>query len=149
MDAQRIREIFDAAVELPQERRAAFLREQCGGEPAVHAEIARLLEAYENDVEGTEQADALESIGPMIGYGAYEIVRELGRGGMGAVFLARRVDGTFERQVAVKVIRSDQGGRDSARTVLARAQAARTYRIIPASRRCSTPVQPKRACRTS
>jgi eukaryotic-like serine/threonine-protein kinase len=36
--------------------------------------------------------------------GAYVIVRELGRGGMGTVFLAERADGQFEKQVAIKVL---------------------------------------------
>src|SRR5207247_7354287 len=36
--------------------------------------------------------------------GAYVIVRELGRGGMGTVFLAERADGQFEKQVAIKIL---------------------------------------------
>lgn len=111
MDAHhRIRDIFEAAVDLPRDRRSAFLRERCSADHTVYAEVARLLQAYEGGVEAVdgEGADVLDSIGPLIAYGAYEIGRELGRGGMGAVYLARRVDGTFERQVAVKVIRADK-----------------------------------------
>ena len=37
--------------------------------------------------------------------GAYEIIRELGRGGMGAVYLARRADGAFNKEVAIKVLK--------------------------------------------
>src|SRR5437660_3288985 len=37
--------------------------------------------------------------------GAYAIVRELGHGGMGAVYLAERADGAFEKQVAIKVLK--------------------------------------------
>jgi serine/threonine protein kinase len=37
--------------------------------------------------------------------GAYEIVREIGRGGMGAVYLARRADGQFEKEVAIKLLK--------------------------------------------
>ncbi len=37
--------------------------------------------------------------------GAYEIVREIGRGGMGAVYLAKRADGQFEKEVAIKLLK--------------------------------------------
>src|SRR5690606_26050499 len=46
--------------------------------------------------------------------GAYRILRELGRGGMGAVYLAERADGQFERRVALKIVR---GGFESAEMV--------------------------------
>jgi serine/threonine protein kinase/tetratricopeptide (TPR) repeat protein len=117
MDAHhRIRDIFDAAVDLPKEQRSAFLHAQCGDERTVYAEVARLLQAYESSVESNDEESASppeSPIGRLIAYGAYEIVRELGRGGMGAVYLARRVDGTFERQVAVKLVRADKVAADA------------------------------------
>ncbi len=107
----RIRDVFDAAIQLPREQRSAFLRDQCGHDRPVYDELVRLIEAYERSVETQGEAmggEANDSIPRFIGYGAYEIVRELGRGGMGAVYLARRVDGTFDRDVAVKVVRGDR-----------------------------------------
>ena len=53
--------------------------------------------------------------------GAYVIVRELGRGGMGTVFLAERADGQFEKQVAIKILNR---GADTAE-ILRRFQAER------------------------
>jgi serine/threonine protein kinase/TolB-like protein len=53
--------------------------------------------------------------------GAYVIVRELGRGGMGTVFLAERADGQFEKQVAIKIL---SRGADTAE-ILRRFQAER------------------------
>jgi serine/threonine protein kinase len=44
--------------------------------------------------------------------GPYRLLRELGAGGMGTVFLAERVDGGFEQRVAIKLIRAGLGGRD-------------------------------------
>jgi len=103
MDAnRRIRELFDAAVDLPKVRRLPFLREACGGDERLFAEAARLVSAYEHSVEVDSPAGLVGRI-----IGAYEILRELGSGGMGAVYLARRIDGTFERQVAFKVVRGD------------------------------------------
>ena len=37
--------------------------------------------------------------------GVYAVIRELGRGGMGAVYLAERADGEFEKQVAIKLLK--------------------------------------------
>ena len=103
----RVRDMFEAAVAQPKERRSAFLRSQCGNERTIYDEVARLVAAYESGIEtGGDSATGLpeDAIGRSIGFGAYEIVRELGRGGMGTVYLARRVDGTFDREVAVKVV---------------------------------------------
>ncbi len=47
--------------------------------------------------------------------GPYRLIRELGAGGMGTVFLAERVDGGFEQRVAIKLIRAGLGGRDVVR----------------------------------
>jgi eukaryotic-like serine/threonine-protein kinase len=43
-------------------------------------------------------------------FGPYRIIRELGRGGMGAVYLAERADGEFHRQVALKIVRHSLAG---------------------------------------
>jgi serine/threonine-protein kinase len=45
--------------------------------------------------------------------GPYRVIRELGRGGMGTVFLAERADGQFEQQVAIKVVQGGRAGRDA------------------------------------
>lgn len=47
----------------------------------------------------------LPTLDPGRRIGAYAIVREIGRGGMGAVYLAKRADGEFEKQVAIKVLK--------------------------------------------
>src|SRR4030095_15375087 len=57
-------------------------------------------------------ADAIEEatqVGPVLAgsrVGPYRIVREIGHGGMGAVFLAERADGEFDQQVAIKFVES-------------------------------------------
>ncbi len=104
--SQRIRELFDAAIELPPADRIPFLLKECKGDDQAFAELARLVSAYQQ----TSDYQSDEEPGPHNAnvLGAYEIVRELGHGGMGAVYLARRVDGTFERTVALKVVRPDR-----------------------------------------
>ena len=111
-DWSRVRTTFHAAVELPPGERQAYLDEACGDDEALRREVASLLaEADDADCPIERQA---EHMGRWLGgrpvaegtrVGVYEIVRELGRGGMGTVFLARRADGQYQHDVALKMIR--------------------------------------------
>ncbi|MEP6810082.1 MAG: protein kinase [Chthoniobacterales bacterium] len=91
--------------------RAAFVERSCTGDAELRAEVESFLakesdhlERYASSVDGAgERSSGLENVGRRIG--AYELVRELGRGGMGAVWLARRVDGRFEQEVAIKLLK--------------------------------------------
>ena len=96
-DWSRLKTTFHAAVDLPAGEREAFLDQACGDDDVLRREVASLLaEADDADCPIERQA---EQMGGWLGgrpaaagtrVGAYEIVRELGRGGMGTVFLARR-----------------------------------------------------------
>jgi serine/threonine protein kinase len=114
---QRIKELFGEALDQPLPQRAAWL-EAAAGEPALAAEVAALLAAHEEGDERLEQGAAAVAPGvwqdlqtAVVGrlIGPYRIVSELGRGGMGAVYLATRDAGGdaagFEQQVAVKLIK--------------------------------------------
>src|ERR1041385_1264277 len=91
--------------------RAALVEKRCAGNEALRLEVESLLDQTTTGLdEWAKQASAplqrdlsLLSAGRLIG--RYSIVRELGRGGMGAVYLARRADGEFEKQVAIKVLK--------------------------------------------
>jgi tetratricopeptide (TPR) repeat protein len=79
------------------------------------SEVSSLLGAAEEEKRVTDSfvpAEPREAPETQIGrrVGPYELERLLGRGGMGAVYLARRVDGQFERQVAIKLIDLPLGG---------------------------------------
>ncbi|HEY6941083.1 serine/threonine-protein kinase [Dokdonella sp.] len=73
------------------------------------ARLERLLAA--DDADGDPLADAIARgaarlhAGTPREFGAWRLVRELGAGGMGTVFLAERADGQFEREVAIKLLR--------------------------------------------
>ncbi len=117
MDPQRwavLRQILYDALELPAERRAAYLNEACGADREQRAELESLLKSAEQsdqfldhpvaDLSGV--ADHTASPASRIGHliGPYEIVDSIGRGGMGEVYRARRADGLYDKDVAIKLV---------------------------------------------
>ena len=105
---RQVRNLFEAALEKPPGEREGFL---ASAGPDYLEDVQRLLEAHERRVsflDGTLTAPSDLRTDParMEGrrLGPFEILREIGHGGMGTVFLARRADGLFEQKVAVKVI---------------------------------------------
>jgi Serine/threonine protein kinase len=109
---QRCEELFHAALALEGAAREAFLEEACATDRGLRAEVERLLSAHARagDFIGSPAvappatwAGAEEWAGRRIG--PYSIVRELGRGGMGAVYLAERADGQYQHRVALKLIK--------------------------------------------
>lgn len=113
----RIKPIFAEAAEQPAAERAAFIRARCDGDELLIAEVVSLLGAHDQAglfIEGLPEVNitsAGDSQAPdmMIGrlVGAYELVREIGRGGMGSVYLASRADDQFRKLVAVKLINTN------------------------------------------
>lgn len=93
---ERVKELVAAALELDGAAREAILAGE--GDAAVQAEARSLLAA--DDPAFLPLPTAMPAaIGP------YRIVRELGRGGMGAVYLGERTGGDFEQAVAIKLIK--------------------------------------------
>ncbi len=106
---QQVRELFDAVAGLDPAARDARLRD---AEPEIRLEVKRLLKASDRgawlDAPGvveTRPASPERWEGRRLG--PYELLSEIGQGGMGIVYLARRADGAFQKQVAVKIIRQD------------------------------------------
>ncbi len=111
----RLRELFDAALALEPQSRAAFVVEVCSGDPELHRELASLIAAHEA-ASGFLQMPAFGGLGTpaeheeadgMLGrrIGPYEVVGVIGSGGMGVVYRARRADDQFEQHVAIKVVK--------------------------------------------
>ncbi len=118
-DWDRLQTLFAEALEHPPEERRAFLEEACDGDADLLAEVLALLEADDSDGDTVpaperprtiSQGDSLANTD----LGPYRLLRRIGAGGMGEVYLAERSDGVFERQVAVKILRR---GMDSDRIV--------------------------------
>ena len=99
----RIKAAFQTAAELGPGYRTAFLDQACADEPDLRQEVEALLFASDSAGDFIE-VPALE---PFAGrrVGPYRLMRELGHGGMGTVYLAARADHHFEQQVAVKIVK--------------------------------------------
>jgi tetratricopeptide (TPR) repeat protein len=113
--------LLDEVLALPAEQRAAWL-EGLAPEHREHAERLREMLDPATGMRLGERLQALPAIGAddavaMAGdaVGAYRLVREIGRGGMGSVWLAERADGAFTRQVALKLPRLAWGAGLAAR----------------------------------
>jgi tetratricopeptide (TPR) repeat protein len=101
----RIKELFAAASEQPPDKVDAFLAAACGEDLPLRQEVTSLLEASAKAGAFLDSPPELEEPAMPTRVGPWEILRELGRGGMGTVYLAERSDGAFRRQVALKLVR--------------------------------------------
>ena len=110
---QRVRAVFDDVVaQAADADRQARLDALTAGEPDVRAAVAQLLAAHDaagSFLEDGPGAARLDDPGPdVLGrlVGPYEVIREIGRGGMGTVFLGVRADDQYRKEVAIKVVRA-------------------------------------------
>lgn len=106
-----IRTLFDAASDLPVAERQAWVEARAGGSAEVVAQVMRLLRASSASGQGFMAEPAYKRERPALEegmrIGPYRVIRELGSGGMGVVYLAERSDDAYKRQTAVKVIRPE------------------------------------------
>lgn len=114
---QKLQDLFEAAMAQPAPAREEFVRQRAGDDAPLRDTLLRLLAA---DARGAGQTgdlgrlvyDAAEhAVGALRGaaagqlLGPYRLLRELGRGGMGTVWLAERADDAYQAQVAIKMVR--------------------------------------------
>lgn len=102
--------LLDEALDLPADQRTAWLAGQRAKDPQLAVKLEELLEREgrleAEDFLGGGQAPELPPVTSLAGQtlGAYVLERPLGQGGMGAVWLARRIDGRYEGVVAIKFL---------------------------------------------
>jgi serine/threonine protein kinase/TolB-like protein/Tfp pilus assembly protein PilF len=122
---KQIEEVFQAALDLPEGERTGYISATCAGDAELRAQVEALVAQHDEAgdfietpavaVSSLRAAADAHATNPMTGafddpaigrrLGAYKIVRELGRGGMGAVYMAERADSEFRRSVAIKLIK--------------------------------------------
>lgn len=132
---KKLEAVFQTAVDLPSAERAAFVAAQCAGDGELFSAVDKLLASsdsaddfIESPVwtdskfldttakkeisssidDGADAVDRDNFLGKTIG--VYKVTGEIGRGGMGAVYLAEPADGEFQQKVAIKLIKR---GKDS------------------------------------
>ena len=105
---QRVKLMVTGALERPDDERARFLETACGADDALLREVQSLVRAT---VKATDYLEAPAGLTPAAALrpggriGHWRIVRQLGEGGMGTVYLAERVDAGFDQRAAVKLVR--------------------------------------------
>lgn len=113
---RQVREVLDQAIALPEAERVSFLDSACSGDPELRSEVESLLISHQRagsvflkdpavDLKSAfpEPARPPDRVGRRIG--VYQIVEEIGHGGMGEVYRAVRADGQYDKQVAIKLVR--------------------------------------------
>ncbi|HQR36640.1 MAG TPA: protein kinase [Blastocatellia bacterium] len=111
---QQIDQLLDTVLDLPAAERAAFLAENCNGDETLRREVAQMLAADNESVEFFEagpvgtmaevfQGQTITDLGGQK-IGPYQLLNEVGRGGMGVVYRAVRADDEYRQQVAIKLV---------------------------------------------
>src|SRR5262249_37761088 len=109
---RRVKEIFQAAIELPPAEREVYLADSCAGDPAMLAEVKSLIAAHEQpgkfletpafDLAAGSAPERRDNTISGRSLGHYRILSLIGRGGMGEVYLA--LDTHLGRRLALKLL---------------------------------------------
>ncbi len=114
---KQVKGVLGAALDRPAEERGALVDAACGGDAELRTEVESLLASATAAHEFLETADRPALLRPPAEgrpearagarIGPYRVLSEIGRGGMGAVYLAERDDQEYRKQVAIKLVRGD------------------------------------------
>ena len=111
---QKLKELFQSALERPPVERSSFLDEACATDPTLRLQVESLISSHQNAGSFIESSPFANPelitgnqavIAPGQRLGAYEVVRQIGHGGMGDVYLAQDI--RLNRKAALKLLRSE------------------------------------------
>ena len=106
--------LYDQVAEMNRADRDTYLNEHCGNEPLrkdlecllnVRTQSDNFFSSLAENVVSPAYGELLELAPETGNVGSYRIIEEIGRGGMGTVYLAERNDDSYENRVAVKILR--------------------------------------------
>ncbi len=108
-DYTRVKQVYHAACEIEPSKRDAWLVAACHNDASLLAELRNMFATESAGALRTADAPAVGSANEPPGQhkaviGPYRLLREIGRGGMGVVYLAVRDDGAFRKNVALKLL---------------------------------------------
>ena len=150
----RVQALFFQAIELPADEQAVFLRRECANDAELFDEVSSLVAAEAPDLFEDSALARLGELTPTVGatlgaadsdplaggldgqVGPYRIIRRLGAGGMGTVYLAERADGQFDQTVALKLVKRGMdtdavvGRFQAERQILARLEHPNIARLL-------------------
>ncbi|MGV8042166.1 MAG: tetratricopeptide repeat protein [Thermoanaerobaculaceae bacterium] len=116
-DMQRLEELLEDALARPAEERDVFLDRACGGDGALRRELGELVSLHDpaaayfdglvGELLGAAPLEIDNAARPTVQVGPYRAIEAVGHGGMGVVYRAERVDGAFDREVALKLLHRD------------------------------------------
>lgn len=138
---QRLESAFQEAVALDATARSAFLQQLETDDPAMHLEVVAMLAADQHAESGLQRLadDAVLAVPELMEgqrIGVWRVVRRIGTGGMGAVYLAQRESGDFAQRAALKLVKrgmdSDEITRrfQGERRILARLEHPNIARLL-------------------
>ncbi len=111
---RRVEDLFYAALDLDSSARQAFLDDACGQDRELRKELSSLLESSQQTLRFAREAvqevaqrpfDEDEVVDHSVG--AYRLLKVIGKGGMGTVYLATRADDLYHQNVAVKLMHAN------------------------------------------
>lgn len=116
---EQVESVLGALLDVPTKERPALLERLSADDPGLRKEVQSLLDAHglagdfledsaaafaaSHMMDGADTADPAQARGTVVG--RYRLLEEIGRGGMGAVWLAERADGQFDQRVALKLVK--------------------------------------------
>jgi serine/threonine protein kinase/Tfp pilus assembly protein PilF len=138
---KKVQLLFEQAIKLDKGEQISYLEKECGDDKELLNEVLSLLNADEegHSIFSNKPADFFsvnESRMDGKRFGNYRIIKQIGTGGMGAVYIAERVDGLFEQKVALKIVKPGMNSSEiikrfeEERQILARLQHPNIARLL-------------------